>query len=103
MSPLEAVLLVAIVALPFHLAVLVELERLEDPGYLRRKGVVIVKESALTGHAEAIGRYRGHEIWQAVTFKGMTYRFDRVARPSYRHRIGPRELYLEPGLVYLTD
>lgn len=103
MSPIEAALLVALVALPFHFAVQHQLARLEDPAYIRRKGVVIVKESALAGHAGCIGEYNGHEIWATVTFMGMTYRFSRVAPPSYRGNIHERELYLEPGLVYLTD
>lgn len=103
MSPIEAALLVVIVALPFHIAVLVALSRLDDPTYIRRKGVVIVKESALTAHSGSVGLYQGHEIWETVTFKGMTYRFSRVARPGYRQRIHERELYLDPGLVYLTD
>jgi len=103
MSPLEAALLMAILVLPFHFAVQYQLDRLDDPAWLREHGVVIVKESALSGHADPIGKYRGHEIWRAVTFKGMTYRFDHVARPAERERIHARELYLEPGLVYLTD
>jgi hypothetical protein len=102
-SPIEAALLVVIVALPFHIAMQVALSRLEDPGYIRRKGVVIVRESALSGHEGCLGQYEGHEIWATVTFKGMTYRFSRVARPGYRQSIHERELYLDPGLVYLTD
>lgn len=35
--------------------------------------------------------------------RGMVYRFDRVEPPGYCDRVGPRELYLEPGLVYVTD
>jgi hypothetical protein len=30
----------------------------------------------------------------------MLYRFDHVVE---RRRVGPRELFLEPGLVYVTD
>jgi hypothetical protein len=30
----------------------------------------------------------------------MLYRFDRVVE---RRRVGARELFLEPGLVYVTD
>lgn len=101
MSPIEAALFVALFVLPFHFAVQYHLARLEDPAYIRREGVVIVRESALSGHEGCLGEYQGHKIWASVTFMGMTYRFSRIAKPSYRVR--RRELYLEPGLVYLTD
>ena len=101
MSPIEAALFVALFILPFHFAVQYQLARLEDPAYIRREGVVIVRESALMDHAGCLGEYKGHEIWATVTFMEMTYHFSRIAKPSYRVR--PRELYLEPGLVYLTD
>jgi hypothetical protein len=63
---------------------------------------VVVSQAALQGHTAPIGEYRGRPIWGAVTFMGMEYRFDRVAPHSARERVGPRELYLEPGLVYVT-
>ena len=50
---------------------------LHDPAYLRRHG--------------------------SVTFKGMVYRFDRVVPERERERISARELWLAPGLVYVTD
>ena len=58
---------------------------------------------ALEGHAQALGTYMGREIWANVTFKGMVYRFDRVVLARERERIRPRELYIEPGLIYVTD
>jgi hypothetical protein len=54
-------------------------------------------------HSEPIGRYEDHEIWGSVTFMGMRYRFDHIAGASERERISARELYLPPGLVYVTD
>jgi hypothetical protein len=33
----------------------------------------------------------------------MRYRFDRVIDSGRRDHIGSRELYLDPGLVYVTD
>jgi hypothetical protein len=101
-SPLEAALLVAVLALPLHLVVLWQLARLDDPAYLRVHGVVVVRESALDGHSEAIGDYAGRHIWGSVTFKGMRYRFDRRATPRERERIRAGELWLEPGLVYVA-
>ena len=100
MTPLDAAALVALLAWPFHWALTRELDRLEDPAYLARQGIVIVKLSALDSHAEAIGVYKGREIWRSLTFKGMQYRFDRVVPASARERLRPGELYLEPGLVF---
>jgi hypothetical protein len=100
---LEAVLLILIMALPFHWLVLREFDRLTDPAYLRRQGVVIVVEDALQARSEPIGRYMGQPIWATVTFMGMQYRFDHVIDRRKRDSIAPRELFLEPGLVYVTD
>lgn len=80
-----------------------ELDKLDDPGYLRRHGVVIVSPAVLEAHSAPIGRYQDREIWGSVTFKGMRYRFDRVVSEKERERISARELYLAPGLVYVTD
>ena len=103
MNALEACVLVALLALPFHWLVRRELDKLDDPGYLRRHGVVIVSPAVLEAHSAPIGRYRDREIWGSVTFKGMRYRFDRVVSEKERERISARELYLAPGLVYVTD
>ncbi len=74
-----------------------------DPAYLRRVGIVIVNPSALDGVAEAIGHYRGAPIPASVVFRGLRYEFARVAPPGYKEVIGRRELYLEPGLLYVTN
>ena len=103
MAPLEAAALVILLMLPFHWAIQRELRRLADPAYVRSQGVVIAQPSILDAHAPAIGTYLGHEIWASVTFLGMHYRFARVAPRSHRHHVRARELYLEPGLVYVTD
>ena len=78
MTALDAAALVALLAWPLHWMVKREFDRLEDPAYLARQGVVIVKLSAISSHAEPIGTYKGRE------------------------RVGPGELYLEPGLVYVA-
>ena len=100
---LEALLVFLCLALPVRWIVLRELERLDDAAYLREHGVIIVSERALQAHSAPVGEYRGRPIWGSVRFKGMHYRFDRVIEPRRRERIGPRELFLDPGLVYLTD
>jgi hypothetical protein len=102
MTPLEAVLVPIALALPLVWLMRIELNRLVDPDYLRRHGIVIVAESALESRSDPVGRYMGTIVWRSVTFKGMVYRFDRVIRAERREAIGPGELYLEPGLVYVT-
>jgi hypothetical protein len=102
-SALDAAVLVLILALPLLWLVQREMANLSDPRYLRDHGVVIVSERALQAHSDPIGEYRGHPIWASVRFMGMEYRFDHVADRSARHSLSPRELFLDPGLVYITD
>ena len=102
MTPLEAVLVPVALALPMLWLMRSELDRLSDPRYLSRHGVVIVAESALESRSEPIGRYMGRDVWGTVTFMGTAYRFDRVTQPERREAIGPGELYLEPGLIYVN-
>jgi hypothetical protein len=100
---MEAALVVISLASPIYLIVRWELERREHPSYLRQHGIVIVSENALQGHSASIGEYRGQPIWASVRFKGMNYRFARIIDRSKRELVGPRELFLEPGLVYITN
>ena len=102
MSALDAAVVVLLLALPWLWLVGRELAKLSDPVYLRAHGVVIVSESALQSHGAAIGEYLGHPIWDNVRFMGMDYRFDHVQDRRRRERLAPGELYLEPGLVYIT-
>lgn len=102
MSPLEAAALIALLVLPFHCLVFWQINRLDDPRYLRGQGVVIERESALDGHSEVIGVYQGHPIWATVTFKQIPYRFSRVTRRQNREKLAGGELYLDPGLVYVA-
>jgi len=103
MNPLEAVLLIVLVGLPFHLLVQRQFARLRDPRYLREHGVVIRREEILERPSVPIGAFGGHTIYESVTFMDIVYRFDRIAEPSYRERVRPREIFLEPGLIYVTD
>ena len=103
MNAIEAIIPALLLVLAFRWLVARELDKLEDPAYLRRHGVVIQTLSALEDHSAPIGRYRDREVWGSVTFMGMRYRFDRVAPASGPERLGERELYLPPGLVYVTD
>ena len=100
---IEAALVFLFLALPLHWVVLRELAKESDPQYLREHGVIIVADTALEAHSEAIGEYRGRPIWGSVRFMGMDYRFDRLIEPRQRETLRARELFLEPGLVYITD
>jgi hypothetical protein len=103
MNALEAAALVLLLILPLHLLVQRELKRLSDPDHIRARGVTIERDAAVERRGEVIGSYWGADIYSEVVFMDMIYRFDRVAPQNYRLRVGPRELYLEPGLVYVTD
>ena len=102
MSPLEALVVFLVFALPVWWLLRREAAKLSDPRYLRQHGVVVVSERALQAHSEPIGEYMGHPIWGSVRFMGMEYRFDHVQDARARERLAPGELYLEPGLVYIT-
>jgi hypothetical protein len=103
MSPLESALMVAVMALPAFWWVQRQLARDSDPDYLRKQGVVIVLEKALEAHSGAIGEYMGRPVWETVTFKGMLYRFSHILDARKRERVGPGELFIEPGLVYVVQ
>jgi hypothetical protein len=102
MTPLDAAILIVLLVLPLHWLVMRYFDQLADPAYLRKHGVVILSESALQDHSEPIGQYRDRPIWGTVTFMGMVYRFHHIVDGRDR-RVAPGELFLEPGLVYVTD
>ena len=102
MLALDLLAIVLFVGLPFCWLVQRELDKLNDPRYLREHGVVVVSERALQAHSEPIGEYRGHPIWRSVRFMGMEYRFDRVLDRRAREQLAPGELFLDPGLVYIA-
>ncbi|HEU4352353.1 MAG TPA: hypothetical protein VFR66_10830 [Burkholderiales bacterium] len=100
---MEALVVVLLVALPWWWLVHRELAKLTDARYLRAHGIVIVSERALQARSAPIGEYMGHPIWGSVRFMDMEYRFDHVLDRKAREQLAPRELFLEPGLVYVTD
>jgi hypothetical protein len=102
MTPIDAAILVLILALPLHWLVLRHFDQISEPAYLRSHGVVVIFERALQAQSEPIGEYMGRPIWGSVTFKGIHYRYDHVLDPRCRERIAPGELFLEPGLVYVV-
>src|SRR5690606_11096351 len=109
MDPFGIALLAGVLALPFHLVVrreIHEIRKLTDPRHLRTQAVVITDEEALDECTTPIGLYMGRSIWERIIFKGVEYRFDRVAPqvgPFRDRRLGPGELLLESDLVYVTE
>jgi hypothetical protein len=101
MTPIDAAILVLALALGFLRIIYRELDKAETED-LHRCGIVIVRERVLEGHSQPIGEYLGHQIWRTVTFRGLVYRFDRIQGQSRREQLAPGELYLDPGLVYVT-
>lgn len=85
---------------PLHWVVMRELRLLEDPRHLRDSGVVILRAEAIEWFGEVIGRFADAPIYASLVFKGMRYEFDCVAPAG--HRVGEKELYLAPGLLYRT-
>jgi hypothetical protein len=102
MDALYCIVIASALILPLHWAVTRQLERLDSPEYFRRHGVIIKRLEALDMRGEPVGRYLDAPIYGRVGFKGMVYKFARVVPAHYRLRIDENELYLEPGLLYLT-
>lgn len=104
MTVLDAALFAAILALPLYLLSQFERTRLSNPRYVRSMGAVVQRHQLhVDGTGEVLGYYDGGKIYAAVEYMGMHYRFERIVPPSYQYRVGPRELYVVPGLLYVTD
>ena len=102
-TPLDAAIVLAILALPPLVLVLRQLRRLEDPVYLRRRPVVVECHGVLEERSAPIGEYLGQPIAGAVVFRGLRYRFDHVLDRRNLARMGPGQLFVEPGLVYIFE
>jgi hypothetical protein len=87
---LAATVIVALGFAPIIWLLRKQFSRLEDPANL------------LDGVADCIGRYRDSDIYRYVTFKGMRYDFERVVPLPRSFQVGPRELFVEPGIVYVA-
>lgn len=97
----SALTVLAVVA-PAYFVVRIEIKKRGDPLYLKEFGVIVKKVDCLDAVADVIGRYAGTEIYRYVIFKGMRYTYDRIVPASYREFICAKELFLEPGIVYVT-
>ncbi|MBL8529931.1 MAG: hypothetical protein JNL68_19820 [Burkholderiales bacterium] len=100
---ITAALIVAVAYLPILLMLRKHLALLDDPANLLRHGVIVRRCDALDSVAEIIGRYRGSDIYRYVTFKGMRYDFERVVPAPRLFQVGPKELFVEPGIVYVAQ
>jgi hypothetical protein len=87
---------------PLLWAVRLERRRINDPGFLREVGIVVIAESALDGVSEVVGRYMGAQIYRDITFHGVRYVYDRIVPPAYKRFVTSSELYVEPGIVYVA-
>lgn len=103
MEAFELTAIVVAIALPLHLAVRWHLDRFGDARYVRSMGAALSSEEELEARSEAIGSYAGRPIYAWIQFMGMRYRFAGIARASYCDRVGERELFMAPGLLYITD
>ncbi len=88
--------------LPAMLVCRLERRRREGPAYLLRVGIVVRDAAVLDGAADGVGRYMNATIYAEVIFKGIAYRFDRIAPAAYKQALQPAELFLEPGIVYVA-
>ena len=99
---LTAALIAALGYLPILLLLRRHLALLQDPANLLRHGVILLRFDALDGVAEIIGHYGDSNIYRYVTFKGMRYDFERVVPAPRLFQVGPKELFVEPGIVYVA-
>jgi len=95
-------LVVAAAVLPPYLIMHIEFRKLGSRDYLLETGVFILKLAALDTVAEVIGRYNGADIYRYVVFKGMRYEYDHIVPPYLPREVHERELFLDPGVIYVT-
>lgn len=96
---LAGVMLLATV-LPACCMMLMRARMNADPVIMRHLGIVVTHARAFDSAGPVIGEYAEAPIYSEVVFKGMQYRYDRVAPRSYSKAIGANELFLVPGIVY---
>jgi hypothetical protein len=99
---LETVLLAATLVPAIYLLVEMERGRVSDPEHVRRFGAAVARD-ALEQEPGVIGSYDGAEIHGYVRYLGMRYRYEGVVPTHYRSSVQAGELFVEPGLLYVTD
>jgi hypothetical protein len=102
MEALIFIVLVLALTLPLRLLAIRLIDHADSPEYFRRHGVIVKRFEALDDIGEVVGQYHGRPIYGSLGFKGMHYEFAGVVPPDYRQRVKHCQLYLEPGLLYLS-
>jgi hypothetical protein len=90
------------VLVPLHMLMAHEFHRWQRELAARRHGVIVHRFDALDEASEVIGSYGGVEIHRTVTFQGVQYEFFGVAPSGRSARLRRDELYLDPGLLYVS-
>ncbi len=90
------------VLLPLHMLMTHEYLRWQRERNVRRRGVVVHRLEALDNASDVIGSYCGAEIHRTVTFEGTHYEFFGVAPSGKYDALRRDELYLDPGLLYVS-
>lgn len=90
------------ILLPLHMLMTYQFHLWQRERSARRHGIVIHRFEALDDASEVIGSYCGTEIHRTVTFDGMRYEFFGVVPENDRRALHRDELYLDPGLLYVS-
>jgi hypothetical protein len=90
------------VLVPLHMLMAHEFHRWQRELSARRHGVIVNRFDALDEATEVIGIYCGVEIHRTVTFQGVQYEFFGVAPSGRQGTLRQDELYLDPGLLYVS-
>lgn len=102
MDTIFFILLAAILIAPLHLAIEWEITRTVAAEDDRVSRVVREPDASCEDLGPIIGFFNGRTIYGSVTYRGMVYEFDRLAPPRYDRVLARNELFLDPGLVYVT-
>ena len=90
------------ILLPLHMLMTREFYRWKRAESCRRQGVIVRRFEALDDATEVIGSYCGADIHRTVTFQGMRYEFTGIVPSGGRAAVRRDELYLDPGLLYIS-
>jgi len=90
------------VLVPLHMLMAHEYYRWQRELSARRHGVIVHRFDALDEASEVIGLYSGVGIHRTVTFQGVQYEYFGVAPAGWQGKLRRDELYLDPGLLYVS-
>lgn len=97
------VFLSAILIAPLHLAIEWEITRVVAAEDDRVRRIVRAPIENCDALGPVIGTWNGTTIYGTVTYMGMLYEYDRLAPPRYDRVLQQNELFLDPGLVYVSQ